>query len=79
MTSEHLIGFFERRPFVPFVILLVTSREYDVRHPEVAYFTRGGLAVMYYHATGHTEVIDAAHIVSLCTLKPSTTQLFTEG
>lgn len=45
MTPESIAEHLHRRPFQPFRIFLLDGRNYDVRHPEMAWVSRETLIV----------------------------------
>jgi hypothetical protein len=45
MTSETLKSFLRRLPFEPLRIKLSSGESFEVRHPEMALLTKGGLII----------------------------------
>jgi hypothetical protein len=45
MRPEDVREFLQHRPFVPFRITLTDSREYEVRHPEMAMVGRSAVVI----------------------------------
>lgn len=45
MTPADLLPLLQRRPFVPFQLLLSTGATYDIRHPELLMVGRGMVIV----------------------------------
>src|SRR5262245_11335730 len=45
MTPAELLPLLQRRPFVPFQLLLSTGATYDIRHPELVMVGRGTVIV----------------------------------
>lgn len=41
ITSERLKTFLDKRPFVPFRIVMSSGDRYEIRHPELVLLTRG--------------------------------------
>lgn len=68
MTSEQVIYFFQRHPFVPFTFCLADGRELHVRHPELGTLGRSALVIYFFHPTRQVEVVDTALIVSIRTI-----------
>lgn len=71
MSAEILKETMRRRPFEPFRIRLSSDDVYEVRHPEAAFLTRGGL---YIGLPGNEEIPERAvycsmlHIAAIETL-----------
>lgn len=51
-TIKELLG---RRPFSPFRVILSSGDSYEVRHPEFAWLTKGGLYVGLPPAAGNGQ------------------------
>ena len=76
MTIEETIKWFEQRPFEPFIMVLVNSREILVPHPESATLGLYGTVVYVFHQIGQIEVIDASLILSFRTIYKSQISFF---
>jgi hypothetical protein len=72
MTTGETMAWVERRPFVPFYMVLTNGRELQISHPENATMGRYGHVVVFFHPSQQVETVDVTHIVSMRTLYPST-------
>ena len=70
MTSDTIVDFLERRPFVGFDLFTVDNRVIRVSHPEVASTGMYATSVYVVHPDGQLEIFDAALIVSCRSHQP---------
>jgi hypothetical protein len=69
MTSPWLTRFVRQQPFEPFTMVVADGRELHVPHPEHASLGDFATTLIYMHPTGQIEVVDAAMIVSIRTIR----------
>jgi len=78
MTSPWLTRFVVQQPFEPFTMIVADGRELHVPHPEQASLGDYATTLIYMHPTGQVEVVAAALIVSIRTIRPADLGAYSE-
>ncbi|QDT65681.1 hypothetical protein [Calycomorphotria hydatis] len=63
--TEKLNALIHAKPFRPFRLYLSDGGEFDVRHPEAAWLTKGGLYVGIYRDAPESDLPDSSAFCSL--------------
>jgi hypothetical protein len=70
VTTELMVRYVERRPFIPFEIITVDGRVIPFPHSDFGSLERYAASIIIFDATGRAEIIDVSLIVSMRLLEP---------
>lgn len=70
MRPEEIKKFLERRPFVPFRLLLTSGERVEVRHPETVLVARSHIAVALRPRNGIAEYVVWYSLIHIVKVSP---------